>query len=228
MQAAGCPVCEFRPDTRTNRPSAAADARTDPTARRPPRFGCGPRAQAPPRSPPAGGRSARPPSRGNSTGSRARTDVLRGVRASIVKPGDVEAGHDQPDTPLAEAPHRRAVPRSASSTPMPCLSAKNRGVWTTRCGSTESSRDRALDRRMTPAVMSQRPLPGPAPPPVGAFRTQARRRKCQGRSKIRPPWRRKTRPLGSWVEWRNAAVRRGRQDAGVAAGWRAFLLCSRR
>ena len=39
------------------------------------------------------------------------------------------------------------------------LSAKNRGVWTTRCGSTESSRDRALDRRMTPAVMSQRPLP---------------------------------------------------------------------
>ena len=34
--------------------------------------------------------------------------------------------------------------------------------------------------------------------------------------------------LGSWVEWRNAAVRRGRQDAGVAAGWRAFLLCSRR
>ena len=51
---------------------------------------------------------------------------------------------------------------------------------------------------------------------------------CQGRSKIRPPWRRKTRPLGSWVEWRNAAVRRGRQDAGVAAGWRAFLLCSRR
>ena len=40
---------------------------------------------------------------------------------------------------------------------------------------------------------------------------------CQGRSKIRPPWRRKTRPLGSWVEWRNAAVRRGRQDAGVAA-----------
>ena len=51
---------------------------------------------------------------------------------------------------------------------------------------------------------------------------------CQGRSKIGPPWRRKTRPLGSWVEWRNAAVRRGRQDAGVAAGWRAFLLCSRR
>ena len=51
---------------------------------------------------------------------------------------------------------------------------------------------------------------------------------CQGRSKIRPPWRRKTRPLGRWVEWRNAAVRRGRQDAGVAAGWRAFLLCSRR
>ena len=51
---------------------------------------------------------------------------------------------------------------------------------------------------------------------------------CQGRSKIRPPWRRKTRPFGSWVEWRNAAVRRGRQDAGVAAGWRAFLLCSRR
>ena len=51
---------------------------------------------------------------------------------------------------------------------------------------------------------------------------------CQGRSKIRPPWRRKTRPLGSWVEWRNAAVRRGRQDAGVVAGWRAFLLCSRR
>ena len=51
---------------------------------------------------------------------------------------------------------------------------------------------------------------------------------CQGRSKIRPPWRRKTRPLGSGVEWRNAAVRRGRQDAGVAAGWRAFLLCSRR
>ena len=43
-----------------------------------------------------------------------------------------------------------------------------------------------------------------------------------------PPWRRKTRPLGSGVEWRNAAVRRGRQDAGVAAGWRAFLLCSRR
>ena len=51
---------------------------------------------------------------------------------------------------------------------------------------------------------------------------------CQGRSKIRPPWRRKTRPFGRWVEWRNAAVRRGRQDAGVAAGWRAFLLCSRR
>ena len=60
-------------------------------------------------------------------------------------------------------------------------------------------------------------------------RTGLRRRSvCQGRSKIRPPWRRKTRPLGSWVEWRNAAVRRGRQDAGVAAGWRAFLLCSRR
>ena len=53
-------------------------------------------------------------------------------------------------------------------------------------------------------------------------------RTCQGRSKIRPPWRRKTRPLGSWVEWRNAAVRRERQDAGVAAGGRAFLLCSRR
>ena len=51
---------------------------------------------------------------------------------------------------------------------------------------------------------------------------------CQGRSKIRPPWRRKTRPFGSWVEWRNAAVRRGRQDAGVAAGWRAVVLCSRR
>ena len=58
--------------------------------------------------------------------------------------------------------------------------------------------------------------------------SDADERSCQGRSKIRPPWRRKTRPLGSWVEWRNAAVRRGRQDAGVAAGWRAFLLCSRR
>ena len=57
---------------------------------------------------------------------------------------------------------------------------------------------------------------------------QATKQGCQGRSKIRPPWRRKTRPLGSWVEWRNAAVRRGRQDAGVVAGWRAFLLCSRR
>ena len=56
----------------------------------------------------------------------------------------------------------------------------------------------------------------------------AGRKYCQGRSKIRPPWRRKPRPLGSWVEWRNAAVRRGRQDAGVAAGWRACLLCSRR
>ena len=30
------------------------------------------------------------------------------------------------------------------------------------------------------------------------------------------------------VEWLNAAVRRRGQDAGVAAGWRAFLLCSRR
>ena len=50
----------------------------------------------------------------------------------------------------------------------------------------------------------------------------------KGGAKIRPPWRRKTRPFGSWVEWRNAAVRRGRQDAGVAAGGRAFLLCSRR
>ena len=59
-------------------------------------------------------------------------------------------------------------------------------------------------------------------------RRQRPQGRCQGRSKIRPPWRRKTRPLGSWVEWRNAAVRRGRQDAGVAAGWRAFLLCSRR
>ena len=61
-----------------------------------------------------------------------------------------------------------------------------------------------------------------------AERTELRDTECQGRSKIRPPWRRKTRPLGSWVEWRNAAVRRGRQDAGVVAGWRAFLLCSRR
>ena len=61
-----------------------------------------------------------------------------------------------------------------------------------------------------------------------AFRKYFQGTGCQGRSKIRPPWRRKTRPLGSWVEWRNAAVRRGRQDAGVVAGWRAFLLCSRR
>ena len=30
------------------------------------------------------------------------------------------------------------------------------------------------------------------------------------------------------VEWLNAAVRRRGQDAGAAAGWRAFLLCSRR
>ena len=65
-----------------------------------------------------------------------------------------------------------------------------------------------------------------APRPAPSSRHHPGR--CQGRSKIRPPWRRKTRPLGSWVEWRNAAVRRGRQDAGVAAGWRAFLLCSRR
>ena len=64
--------------------------------------------------------------------------------------------------------------------------------------------------------------------PAHAELTLAETHICQGRSKIRPPWRRKTRPLGSWVEWRNAAVRRGRQDAGVAAGGRAFLLCSRR
>ena len=30
------------------------------------------------------------------------------------------------------------------------------------------------------------------------------------------------------VEWLKAAVRRRGQDAGAAAGWRAFLLCSRR
>ena len=51
---------------------------------------------------------------------------------------------------------------------------------------------------------------------------------CQGRSKIRPPWRRKTRPSGRGVAWLKAAVRRRGQDAGAAAGGRAFLLCSRR
>ena len=51
---------------------------------------------------------------------------------------------------------------------------------------------------------------------------------CQGRSKIRPPWRRKTRPSGRGVVWLKAAVRRRGQDAGAAAGGRAFWLCSRR
>ena len=51
---------------------------------------------------------------------------------------------------------------------------------------------------------------------------------CQGRSKMRPPWRRKTRPSGRGVAWLKAAVRRRGQDAGAAAGGRAFLLCSRR
>ena len=44
---------------------------------------------------------------------------------------------------------------------------------------------------------------------------------CQGRSKIRPPWRRKTRPSGRGVAWLTAAVRRRGQDAGAAAGGRS-------
>ena len=47
---------------------------------------------------------------------------------------------------------------------------------------------------------------------------------CQGRSKIRPPWRRKTRPSGRGVAWLKAAVRRRGQDAGAAAGGRAGFL----
>ena len=49
-------------DRPPSRPSAAAGARTGPSARRPPRSGCPPRAPAPPRSPPAGGPSPPPPS----------------------------------------------------------------------------------------------------------------------------------------------------------------------
>ena len=65
------------------------------------------------------------------------------------------AGCSPPNFAAWESPTRRSG--RASSMPMPWLSAKNRGVWTrARCGSTESSRDKALDRRMTPAVMSQR------------------------------------------------------------------------
>ena len=52
--------------------------------------------------------------------------------------------------------------------------------------------------------------------------------RCQGRSNIRPPWRRNTRPSRSGSEFLNAAMRRRGQDAGAAGGWRAFLLCSRR
>ena len=54
------------------------------------------------------------------------------------------------------------------------------------------------------------------------------RAECQGRSNIRPPWRRNTRPSRSGSEFLNAAMRRRGQDAGAAGGWRAFLLCSRR
>ena len=106
--------------------------------------------------------------------------------------------------------------------------------------------DRLVDAGIAPSVGSQGDAydNALAESVIGLYKTEVIRRKgpwrtleavefatltlCQGRSKIRPPWRRKTRPLGSWVEWRNAAVRRGRQDAGVAVGWRAFLLCSRR
>ena len=40
---------------------------------------------------------------------------------------------------------------------------------------------------------------------------------CQGRSKIRPPWRRKTRPSGGGSEFLNAASRGELQEVGSAA-----------
>ena len=50
---------------RPSRPSTVAAAQTGPSTHRPPRPCWGPRALAPPLSPPAGGRCPRPPSRGN-------------------------------------------------------------------------------------------------------------------------------------------------------------------
>ena len=40
---------------------------------------------------------------------------------------------------------------------------------------------------------------------------------CQGRRKIRPPWRRKTRPSGGGSEFLNAASRGELQEVGSAA-----------
>ena len=52
---------------------------------------------------------------------------------------------------------------------------------------------------------------------------------CQGRSKSRPRWRRKTRPPGRWGGVSESGCAGGRsQDAGAAAGRRAFLLWARR
>ena len=93
--------------------------------------------------------------------------------------------------------------------------------------------------------------------PGGSVRSESGEILCQGRSKIRPRWRRKTRPPGRWAECLSAVVRTGwsgvwdrpwgglrrsgnpcaqpapswggrRQGAGEAAWGRAFLLCSRR
>ena len=55
------------PDSSPNRPSAADAARTGPSGRRPPRPCSGRHGPAPPRSPPAGGPSPRPPSPGSWT-----------------------------------------------------------------------------------------------------------------------------------------------------------------
>ena len=52
---------------------------------------------------------------------------------------------------------------------------------------------------------------------------------CQGRSKSRPRWRRKTRPPGRWGGVSESGCAGGRsQDAGAAAGRRGFLLWARR
>ena len=57
--------------------------------------------------------------------------MLRGVRASIVKPGNVEAGHDQPDTPLAEAIQARALEPSDGHTAADGIAVRRRPTRTT-------------------------------------------------------------------------------------------------
>ena len=51
---------------------------------------------------------------------------------------------------------------------------------------------------------------------------------CQGRSKIRPPWRRKTRPSGRGVAWLKATVRRAYQASDVKTATRLLTDLAKR